>query len=347
MNKRGDINWFVVSIIIAVMTLVVFVVVAIFFPFGDTIDRSACQASIVLRAITPSEVGGVSINAKDAINVRCKTTKICVTAKSGKGNCTQLGKEFNTMKLTGTTVEAKKDQIKMFLSREMADCWGMFGEGKLQIFSREFKAKTLTSKGILCDKIEFDNSVLDGKDGVSETSDDIKNITGLMYYMATHKVPNNNYSYMDYLRGNVEGQAAQSLFGSVVVQGKDVNPSPTNNYELNDVVSLEEVKVIVYIESTLTNFAQRVVGGLGGAAGLIGSYFVPGTPAKFIYGGGLGFILGANTGDSIFKKWFTEPAFCNVENNKESCSNHVGGLMLTNYSVEGFSQWNIDSFENL
>lgn len=338
MNKRGDINWFVVSIIIAVMTLVVFVVVAIFFPYSDTIDRSACQASIVLRAIAPSEVGGVSINAKDAINVRCKTTKICVTTKSGKGNCTQLGKEFNTMKLTGTTVEAKKDQIKMFLSREMADCWGMFGEGKLQIFSREFRTKTFTSKGIICDKIEFDNSVLDGKDGISGNKDDIRNITGLMFYMVSHKVPNNNYSYMDYLRGTIEGQSAQELFGSVVV-------SDVKSATLNDNISLEGVKSIVYIESTLSTFAQRIGGGLGATAGAIGAYFTKGLGARILVGGG--FVLGSNAGDSVFKRWFIEDAFCSNQNNLESCSNHVGGLMLTNYSLEGFSQWNIDSFENL
>ncbi len=338
MNKRGDINWFVVSIIIAVMTLVVFVVIAIFFPTSDTIDRSACQASIILRATVPSEVGGVSVNAKDAISIRCKTTKICVTAKSGRGNCTQLGKEFNTMKLTGTTVEARKDQIKMFLSREMADCWGMFGEGKLQIFSREFDSKTFTSKGIICDKIEFDNSVLDGKDGVSGNEDDIRNITGLMFYMVSHKVPNNNYSYMDYLRGTYEGQSAQELFGSLVV-------SDVKSATLNDNTSLEGVKSIVYIESTLTSFAQRIGGVAGASAGAVGAYFTKGLGARILIGGG--FVLGSNAGDSIFKKWFVDSSFCNDPKNTDPCSNHVGGLMLTNYSLEGFSQWNIDSFENL
>jgi hypothetical protein len=339
MNKKGQgIDWFVVSIIIAVMTLVVFVVVAIFFPFSETIDRSACQTSIVLRAAVPSEVGGVSINAKDAISVRCKTTNICVTAKSGKGNCTQLGKEFTTMKLTGTTEEAKKEQIKMFLSREMADCWGMFGEGKLQIFAREFKAKTFTSKGIICDKIEFDNSVLNGKDDVPGTSDDIKDIEGLMFYMVSHKVPNNNYSYMDYLRGTIEGDSAQELFGSLVTQ-------EASSAVKKDIISLEGVKSIVYIESTLTNFADRIGGATGAVAGMVGAFYTRGFGARVLIGGGA--LLGSNAADSLFKSWFTDPAFCNDPSKDSSCSNHVGGLMLTNYTVEGFSKWKIDSFENL
>lgn len=330
-NKKGGVDWFVVTIIIAILTLVVFVLIAVFFPFSEVIDRAACKESVVLRATLPGNV----IDAKQVISLRCKTQKICVTTKSsGKGTCTNLGKDFDTMRLTGSTVALKQEQIKMFLSREMADCWEMFGEGKLQIFSRDFEATGFISRGIICDKIEFDNTILEGKEPIIA-------VNGLIEYMATHKVPNQNFSYMDYLRNTPEGDSAAKLYGSFLNTGVDNKEKYSKN---TDIYSLKGVKSIVYIESTLTNFLQNIGGGIGAGAGLIGAFYTPKFMAKFLIGTGA--VLGGSGGNAIQKWWYSD-TFCTVKDNIKDCKDYVGGLVLTDYTPEGFSKWSIESFENI
>lgn len=326
-NKRGDIDWFIVTIIISILTLAVFVLIAIYFPFTEVIDRVACKESIVLRAALPGEIKKVSVNVKDFISVRCKTRNLCVTAKSsGKGNCTSLGKDFETKRLTGETKEDKETQIKMFLAREMSDCWEMFGEGKLQIFSRQFDTKAYISTGIICDRIEFDDSILGGDEPITV-------LDGFIFYMVTHKTPNQNISYMDYLRNTPEGESANSLYGSLIS-----SEDRTKNIQ-QDKIILTNVKSIVYIESTLTNFAERMGGFTGGIIGSVGAFSITGNLKASVGIGALGAYFGGQAVDAVFK-WTQSDKF-------KDDKNYVGGLILTDYSSQGFSKWNITSFENL
>jgi hypothetical protein len=346
-NKRGDVNWFVVSIILAVITLAVFVLIFVFFPFQQTIDRAACKESILLKAILP----GGDVPAKDLVSVRCKSRVICLTTKaSGKGNCTGIGKTYETQRLSATTVIEQKEQIRMFLAREMADCWNMFGEGKLQIFSRAWKITDAdVSKGIICDKIEFDDSILFGKDK-DDPSDDIKNITGLVQYMTTHKVPTQNYSYMDYLRNTPEGDSAAQLYGSLV-------PIETSaDLKNSDFLNLTGVKAITYIETTNTNLGKVIAGTTAGAAIAAVCIFVPGASSilgkgvlVLAGGGSAGNIAGVGLGYSVlsvvgdFGDWLQ--GFFVSGPLKDSVA--VGGLVLTDYSKDGFEKYGIQEFQNV
>jgi len=228
----------------------------------------------------------------------------------------------------------KEQQIKMFLAREMADCWGMFGEGKLQIFSREFTSKDFTSKGIICSKIEFDKTITGGEGGIEK-------IDNFILYMATHKVPNQNYSYMDYLRGTPQGESAAQLYGQMVAE--DVKKTLQK-----DSVSIKEVKTIFYIESTISNFWQRIVGGVGAGAGAIGSVQIGGFGFSALTT--LGAVFGSSVGDKI-QRWAVDESFCikpeDKKKDERDCVNHVGGLFLTDYSAQGFKDFRIDSFENV
>jgi len=345
-NKKGDIDWFIVTIIISVLTLVVFVLIGIFFPFGDTVDRAACKVSVVLRATLP----GDTINIKDQISLRCKTRNICITTKSyGKGNCTGIGKDFETMRLTGTNDVLRKEQIKMFFAREMADCWGMFGEGKLQIFSKKWTSEMTTSKGIICSKMAFDSNLLLGDDKKDNTPDDLKNVSGLTEYMITHKVPNQNFSYMDYLRNTPEGQSANELYGN------SINTQDSLKYAEEEVLDLTKVKSIVYIETTKSN-AGRIfslsaaavgVAVIGVLAPVAASGATKGVMAVsrssvgkgLLLAGGAYAVSGIMSGGDWLQDLFLPEYFKDV--------NSVGGLILTDYSAQGFSDYKIDSFENL
>ena len=318
-NKRGQVDWFIVTIIVAIITLGVIIMIIYYFPWGDTLDRTACKASVVLKATLP----GDNIPAKDMVSVRCKSRYVCITAKSsGKGNCTeQLGKTYETMRLSAETLDSKKEQIRMFLAREMAECWGIFGEGKLQIFSKSWNSNSgEVSRGIICSKIAFDNTITNGvkDDGVGA----IKNLELFTQYMITRKVPNQKISYMDYIINSPEGESAKRFYGAGAVNEKA------------DVISLETVKSIVYIETTLTNLGKRI----GGGAGLLVGAFVSRSVNPYILGATTA--VGAFAGESI-QKWVSNSEF------SERGVNAIGGLFLVDYNSDGFKELKIDSFENI
>lgn len=333
MNKRGDINWFIVTIIISLITLAVFLIIIIAFPFSNVIDSSACKESVILKATLP----GDKVEAKEFINLRCKTRKLCVSMDS-KGKCDSLGKDFETMRLTATNDAARKDQIKMFISREMASCWEMLGEGKLEIFSRAWvwDSSNLT-KGIICTRIEFDDSVLMGKDKEMNTDDDLKIVSGLMDYMLAHKVPNNNVSYIDFLRGTPEGQSAQEYYGSFINQQCETTDCPTSQDSFAE-LDLTKNMSIFYVETTKTRAGSLWGGSILGVAGAVlgGSFTKSFTMAKI--GGAIGAAAGWSVGDSLQDFFSTK---------LPGGRNSVPGIFLTEYSEEGFKKYNIDSFENI
>jgi len=338
LNKKGDVNWFVVSMILAIVVLVMFLLIYSVFPWKDTIDREACHQSVILRAT----VTGDNIPLKDMVQLRCKVKLICITAKSsGAGDCSGLGKTYETMRLSATNKLDQEQQIRMFLAREMADCWSMFGEGKLQIFSRGWTLSTRTSRAIVCSKIEFGKSVLLGKDGEDKTEDDIKNITGFLNYMVMYKVPNKNISYMDYLRNTPEGQSALEMYGSMAPETLKSGLASSGVGS----VDLTSLKSIFYMETTKNNagkifFSSGVVAVVtvlcpecivGAGKLLIKSP----TVGILVVGGVLGVI--AQAGDWIQNVFTSGP----LKNNAA-----VGGLFLIDYTGSGFSDFDIDSFEN-
>lgn len=333
LNKKGDVNWFVISMILAIVVLVMFLLVYSVFPWKDTIDREACHQSIILRAT----VTGENIPYKDMIQLRCKTKLICITAKSsGAGDCSRLGKKYETMRLSAIEKQDREQQIKMFLAREMADCWSMFGEGKLQIFSRGWTLDARTSRAIVCSKIEFGKSILLGKDGEDNTDDDIKSVSGFLNYMAMYKVPNKNISYMDYLRNTPQGDSAAQLYGSMV-------PEETQG-ALSTVVDLTSLKSVFYMETTKNNVGKMALPAIVVGVTTIlcptcviraGQLIVTSKIARAT-AGALVLLIGS-AGDTV-QNWFTSGPLKN--------NDAVGGLFLIDYTEMGFSGFDIDSFEN-
>lgn len=315
MDKRGDANWFMISMIIAVVGFAVLILVIYAFPWKQTIDREACHSSIVLRGT----LSGKTIPLKNLASVNCAARKICVTSKSfGNGECTELGKDFETMRVYGTAKE-RELKIKSFLAREMADCWGMFGEGLLQIFSREYSIeKTKFGKAIVCSKIEFDKSVLEGDNAVAS-------LTDLQVYMLTHKVPNKNVSFMDYLRNTPDGDSASAYYGnSLFASGQGAN------------TDLTKLKAIYYVETTRSNMGKLIGGGIGASVGVV-TGFGTGSLAvgKVIFG--LGTTILGKFGD-VVQRYFDD-----LPTNQD----YLSALFLTDYSAEGFANVDIESFENI
>jgi hypothetical protein len=374
-NKRGDISWFVLGTILAIVTLVVFLIAIYGFPWSKTFDRTACHESIVVKASLPGDTATV----KDMMSVRCKARYICVTAKgSGAGNCNNLGKTFETKRLAGTNKATREEQIKMFMAQEMADCWNMFGEGKLQIFSRgwtfgekrDLSGNTINAqaRGIICDKIEFDNTVTgvysDGSKVVLKDptkNDFIPDISGFAYYLATHKSPGKDISYMDYLRNTPQGDSANQMYGGLVdATTVTTDPSKVTVEDMKnaDRMGLTNVKSIFYVETTLTNAGKIIGGAVGAVLGIVTEIYTGGASSKVIRHGGLlfgaspsgvvGKVLGLGGITGIFAYSgsavgdFMQKTLWGLPNDQV----FVGGLFLTDYTAEGFKRYQIDEFVN-
>lgn len=336
LNKKGSTSWYVISMILAILALAIFALIIYAFPWSETSNRELCHESVLLKATMPDYL---LVSPKDAISVRCKSKKICVTSKSfGKGECTTLQGDYTTMRVSGNDNEVK-EKIQMFLAREMADCWNMMGQGNLEIFTRE-KSWTIDafSQGVICSRIEFDKEFLRKYDDMS------KNFTGLSRYMITHKVPENNVSYMDYLMSGADGVASEAYFGNILNPSKEGNIA--NHGDQIDSIDLSTPKVIFYVEATKSRAEQMWSStGVGIAGGAIGYGIGAGiialtgwTGVGAVVGVAVitvtGVIVGGNTGSKLDGYML---------NGRKS----IPAIFLTDYSYEGLRKYNIDSFENV
>jgi hypothetical protein len=319
-GKRGDGNWFIISLIIVVLTLVVIIGIFISLNSNTDVDRTVCKESLLARAALPEKVGisvvKVSTDLKDMISVACKTKRICVTAQPFGDQCEkELGSNYAVNRVLSSDLNTKKDKIRMLMAREMADCHSMTGESNMQIFNRETTMAKENAKGIICSRIYFDSSI----------TKDISELTGLSSYLLTHAVPGKEVSYWDYLRNTVDGDTLAVLQGNPVSVG--------------DRLDLTKQKAVFYLEMSPSQMGE-VIGGVAGAVGataLLGSFGGAGSKALGFLGmgidkqllvvGGAG-LVGANIGDTVWSTFF---------NSEYEGKPSVGGVFLTDYTPEGFA----------
>ena len=192
MDKRADmVSTMVVGFIIL---LVGFFILVIFFGNlwnqGQT-DKEVCHQSVIARATLPEAVNSL-------VSLNCKASNICITSGLFGGSC-DFAKGESVEKIKVSNV----DQIQKAIAGEIVDCWSMMGEGKLSLFS-QYLAKTyglgtIYSSCVICSKIKFDTKSLTESKLIPEV---IKENMDLYAYMASHKIPNGDVSYLEYLTGN-------------------------------------------------------------------------------------------------------------------------------------------------
>ncbi len=288
MRKKGDvISLQTVLIISAVVGLAIILVLLYKFIRTENIDREVCHESVILRATIPDLP---LVKTKDVTPLKCKTRKVCIV-KGGlinsikrvfKSECDEFkGEKYDIAVVSGDTEEIKR-QIRMFLAREMADCWAMMGEGKIHIFSKETGFGVL-KKCLLCSRIAFGNSI--------KNDPELQEIEGLFKYMITHKVPNKDVTYWEFITGS-------QTSSEVIIKN---NPSILEK----DVIYTNTEKSIIFIEfqnrdirwiGTVIGAATGKIGGAAAGAAIgatIGSAVpVFGTVIGGAIGSGVGFILG-------------------------------------------------------
>jgi hypothetical protein len=164
------------QIVILIILITSFLVIMYFLfrlSFQEEADKEVCHQSVILR--------GNAIIAKESIPLNCKTNYVCITAD---GSCEDL--PYYTYK---RTVDDKKE-TNLVLAEEMADCWWMFGEGKINYVSDTFFKNLYCS---ICSQIEFDDSMKEiFTNGIIDKD--------LLYKtLQEEKMPGQDISYSEYL----------------------------------------------------------------------------------------------------------------------------------------------------
>jgi hypothetical protein len=234
-------------------------------------DTEACHTSVVLRAtagyLSPTIAEGA---AKEAVPLKCRTKKICFTSGFFGGKC----EEFLGEKGITTVKVSDINQLQKYYAEEIFSCWKMMGEGKIDLFSG-YTVNTLglgkiAPTCLICSRIAFDRVNLE-KAGI-----DLSEVN-LERYMATHFVPNQNQTYLQYLAGE---RGLVSLGNNIVLPNEGENAGSTT------IVNKDELTSLSKDETTLTKsdailFMQITAPTHSGSVKEIGSLLFGGTLGSF------------------------------------------------------------------
>jgi hypothetical protein len=132
------------QIVLLIILLVSFAVLLFFIyqlNFQELSEKQICQNSIQVKSKTSffSEID-------------CKTNYICI---SGGDSCSNFNAK-TSIKIDLSAKDGGKEQIMKVIADEMADCWWMFGEGKLDYVGG---IDTPGYRCAICSTIEFDEKI--------------------------------------------------------------------------------------------------------------------------------------------------------------------------------------------
>lgn len=240
--KKGEITTQqIVLLIILIISFVVILFLLFFLNPKKNTAAEVCHNSVVMRGTSLPNV---------AVPLRCSRTYICLTKD---GSCERMTKpeieRVNT-----------QEEIYRVLAEEMANCWWMFGEGKIDYIGKDwFKRDNYCS---ICSQIGFDNSIKEISGIDEELNKD------LFYdYLAKTPVPNKEINYAEYFfrTNDLNRLKAQRL------QGEDGGTTVARTFGTIDLD--KQHFILVGITSEIQGRVWRIVAGAGVATvGL----FIPG-----------------------------------------------------------------------
>ncbi len=139
MNKKAELTTQqLVTLIILIVSFVVILFLLFRLNLGKETESELCHNSVIMR--------GSAVVLEDAVPLDCSRKYICITKD---GSCKSMTKpEIKKVK-------TDSDVYKV-LADEMANCWWMFGEGKI-----DYVGKTLFRNNYcsICSQISFDDNL--------------------------------------------------------------------------------------------------------------------------------------------------------------------------------------------
>jgi hypothetical protein len=137
--------------------------------------KEICRNSVLMR--------GTSSTSSDALPLKCSREYICIT-KDGK--CEGMVKPEKIKVKT-------EEEIYAVLAEKMADCWWMFGEGKVDYIGKDFFFKENYCS--ICSQILFDKSLKEIRGLESGRISKDK----LYDYLSKTKILDKNITYLEYI----------------------------------------------------------------------------------------------------------------------------------------------------
>ena len=240
-GKKGELT--TQQIIMLVVTIVSFTVI-LFFLFrlnlGETTDDELCHNSVVTR--------GSAIVPSDAIPLNCHRKYICITESGGE--CLGL---TNPERVEVGSL----NEVYETLADEMANCWWMFGEGRVNYVGDGLTKDNYCS---ICSQIYFDES-LESIIGEKISKDDLYD------YLNKSKIDDSN-NYLQYLFGT-------SDFDSLKKEASEKEDVSTfGNIEIG-----KQYFVVMGISNEI-GLAWKIAG----VAGAVGSVIVGVSPIGWVAG---------------------------------------------------------------
>lgn len=287
-NKKADIDWkFFLAIVVIAVSIIVLLWFYYQYQWKGEIDKQTCHESAILKASMPRVMERAVVD----LPLKCKTKKICITDNFMGGECEEFQGEKFEVERVSKDEEKQLAEIKDIIANSLYDCWSMMGEGKLNIFSREFELKRYSSKCVVCSRIAFDKEL---KEKLAEEFPE--GIPGISNYLDTKKIPNKNMNYSEFLTG-FKGERP---YGQLL-EGKDY-------------LGFEQ-QAIVFQEFDRTTAPEDATGTISGLAAAAGVAYVTKSiklSAISFFGGGYagrkgGALLGGLIGEDYIASWAFSP----------------------------------------
>ena len=148
-NHKGELTTQqIVTLIILVVSFSVILFLIFRLNLGETTTKEICHNSVLMKGKGKGLVGELD----------CRTNYVCI---SGGGKCEGINPAI-TVDIDLSKLNAKNETMKA-IAEEMADCWWMFGEGKVNYGGLWDKVKGFVPwtdyHCAICSVVKFDDKV--------------------------------------------------------------------------------------------------------------------------------------------------------------------------------------------
>lgn len=301
-GKKGELT--TQQIVLLIILIASFAVVLYFFMsmnFGEESEKEVCHNSVVMASHS-------SLSGDTELN--CERTYLCITED---GTCEGFS---NPKKAEVDNLE----EVYETLSTEMAECWWMYGEGRLNYVGDKALKKNYCS---ICSQVLFDDS-LNNLEGVEEGKIDLDDFYEYMSEksLSSKEVEEDSETYLEYILGTNNITQLKEQISSHENYTSEFEPS------FGEVETGDQYYVVMGITSEVSG-VWEVASVVSMGAGVV-SLFIPGvnifTGAILISGGSAtGSLIAENVQPEIaaitiegkgIDNEFTSPTIVKVESSK-------------------------------